>query len=410
MSSEKDRPDSVSKRSTLLVILQRISDPFRQTMMSMPRLSLVFCLLLPALTIAAPAQSSLSELEAAFHAERQELIRRQAGQVSLTDIKALANQHITRLEAFMAKVAEGRDLVNAHLMLTNIFMDIGEQAKAKSSLAKLPETEASALGLITAAEFAQILGEQDSRNRWIEMAIAKPAPFEDRMALGIVLMTRMVEVAKGEKLFADALSEARGNEDKSKVLWYRAAATREREDLEEGAYGVDLQALADRYPKTYYGSIAGDRLAAMDFKPGADAIAFRGKDLTGKTVTLADFKGKVLLLDFWASWSEPCLQALPDMIALRAKYQDRGLAMLSISIDEQREELEAAVAANTIPWPQLFDGKSWQGENALRYSVEQVPHMLLIGRNGKIAALRLFPFDAAGKEYLVEQIEAALGK
>ncbi len=379
-------------------------------MMSMPTRSSLFCLVAALLAIAAPTQNSLAELEQAFHAERQAMIKSKAGRVSLEDIKGLANKHSARLETFIADVAKGRDLINARLMLTNIFMEIGERSKARNSLAKLPVTEASALDLITAAEFAQELGLRDQRDRWVELAIATKAPFQDRMALGIVLMTRMVEVAKGEKIFADALKTARGDEQKSKVLWYHAAATREREDLAEGAYGIDLQALAERYPKTYYGQIARDRLAAMDFKPGVDAIAFRGEDLNGKVITLSDYQGKVLLLDFWASWSEPCVEVLPDMIALLENYQDRGLAMLSVSIDENREDLEAAVAAHKIPWPQLFDGKGWQTEQALRYSVEQVPHMLLIGRNGKIAALRLFPFDAAGKNYLIEQIEAALAK
>lgn len=379
-------------------------------MMSMPTRSSLFCLVAALLAIAAPTQNSLAELEQAFHAERQAMIESQTGRVSLEDIKDLANKHSARLETFIADVAKGRDLVNARLMLTNIFMEIGERSKARNSLAKLPVTEASALDLITAAEFAQELGLRDQRDRWVELAIATKAPFQDRMALGIVLMTRMVEVAKGEKIFADALKTARGDEQESKVLWYHAAATREREDLAEGAYEIDLQALAERYPKTYYGQIARDRLAAMDFIPGVEAIAFRGEDLNGKVITLSDYQGKVLLLDFWASWCEPCVEVLPDMIALLDKYQDRGLAMLSVSIDDERGDLEAAVAAYEIPWPQLFDGKGWQTEQALRYSVEQVPHMLLIGRNGKIAALRLFPFDAAGKNYLIEQIEAALAQ
>lgn len=378
--------------------------------MSMPRPTSLCCLLLAWLAPALPAQETMADLEGSFLAERQALIESKAGRVSFADIKALATKHSARLEIFIAEVAKGRDLVNARLMLTNIFMDVGERAKAKTSLAKLPEDQASALDFITAAEFAQTLGDQSQRDRWVKMAIASEASFEDRMALGIVLMTRMVEVEKGEKIFAEALQAAEGDEAKSKVLWYHAAATREREDLEEGAYELGLQAIADRFPNSYYGSIARDRLAAMDFKPGADAIQIAGKDLNGKTVTIAQFKGRVLLLDFWASWSEPNLAALPEMIALRKKYLARGLAMLSVSIDDRREDLEAAVTAHKIPWPQLFDGKGWQSEYALRYSVEQVPHMLLIGRDGKIAAMRLFPFDAAGKQYLVEQIEAALAK
>ncbi|MHC5063195.1 MAG: TlpA family protein disulfide reductase [Planctomycetota bacterium] len=376
--------------------------------MKSPRITLLSALILAALTGLAPAQVTLRSLEDAFAKDREALIKSKSGQVSFADIKALAKDHSQRLEQFVANCKDSRDRVNGRLMLTNIYLDVGEREQAKASLDKIAPEEAGAMELLTGAEFAEILGEKQKRDQWVDMAIAKDAPFEERMAAGMFLMTRLVEVEKGENIFTAALGEAVGDEDKSKVLWYRAAAIREREDLEEGAYDVELNKLAEAYPETYYGGIAKNRLEAMDFKPGADAIPFKAKNLRGRDVSLSDFQGEVLLLDFWASWCEPCVEALPYMKELRKKYRDQGLRMLSISLDESRDDLEAAIEEHNVPWAQIFDGKSWQSDLALRYSVEQVPHMLLIDREGKIAGVGLFPWDEPAKKFLVEQVEKAL--
>lgn len=371
-------------------------------------ITLLLTFALTLMTGSLSAQATLRSLEDAFAKEREALIKSKSGQVSFADIKALAKDHSERLENFVANCKDSRDRVNGRLMLTNIYLDVGEREQAKASLDKLLPEEAGAMELLTGAEFAAMLGEKDKRDRWVKLAISKEAPFEERMAAGMFLMTRLVEVQKGEDIFSAALADAAGDEDKSKVLWYRAAAIREREDLPEGAYDVELDKLAKAYPTSYFGGIAKNRLEAMDFKPGADAIPFSGQNLRGRKVSLSDYQGEVLLLDFWASWCVPCVEALPYMKELRKKYRDEGLRILSISLDESREELEAAIETHNLPWAQIFDGKSWQSDLALRYSVEQVPHMLLIDRDGKIAGVGLFPWDEPAKKHLVELIEKTL--
>ena len=95
---------------------------------------------------------------------------------------------------------------------------------------------APALALLSAADMAQMLQLQDLRKTWIQEALAKPAPFADRMAMGMLLVTRLQEIEMGKKVFADAFGTATDDEQRANVRWFEAEATRMREDLEDGAY------------------------------------------------------------------------------------------------------------------------------------------------------------------------------
>jgi outer membrane lipoprotein-sorting protein/peroxiredoxin len=141
-------------------------------------------------------------------------------------------------------------------------------------------------------------------------------------------------------------------------------------------------------------------------KVGALPIAIKGKDLEGKPVTLDQFKGKVLLLDFWATWCGPCVGELPNVIAAYTKYHAKGFEVVGISLDQEnsRPKLEAFIKDHKMPWQQIYDGKYWKAENAVAYGVQAIPFTLLIGRDGKIAAV------GARGPALAPAIEAALAK
>lgn len=360
--------------------------------------------------LAAPvlAQSSLAELEQAFMKERDAMIESAQGRVQFSDIQKLAEDHAGRLRDFLRK-ATGSDSVNGRLMLTNILLDIGQQDEARNALSVLDPAPARAIELATAAEFADVLGMDEQRETWIATALEKDADFEERMALGMFLMTRLVEIERGEKLFADALSAAVGADQKAHVEWYRVEAIREREDLPEGSYDEQLGALAEAYPNTRWGKIAKDRLAAMEWHEGSPALELEISDLAGEELSLAKFEGDVLLLQFWASWAQPAVAFAPMLKEIAERFEPRGLRILNISVDDTRAELEQAIAGGAMPGLHAWQEGGWRSDIALRYFIEQVPDMLLISRDGKIAGLRLFPYDPEGREYLEQQIEAALG-
>lgn len=109
-------------------------------------------------------------------------------------------------------------------------------------------------------------------------------------------------------------------------------------------------------------------------------IAFTALD--GRKVDLQKLKGKVVLVDFWASWCGPCMTAMPEVIELYQKYQPKGFEVVGINLDKDRTAMERAVNRLQIPWPSYFDGLGWGNKIALEYNVSAIPAVWLVDKNG----------------------------
>ena len=111
--------------------------------------------------------------------------------------------------------------------------------------------------------------------------------------------------------------------------------------------------------------------------------------LDGRVVDTAQWRGKVVLVDFWATWCVPCIESMPHLKELYSRYHAHGLEIVNISVDNAnaREALVKLVAKLALPWPQFFDGKATQTEYAVRYGVQPIPHVLLAGPDGMIVAV-----------------------
>jgi thiol-disulfide isomerase/thioredoxin len=127
---------------------------------------------------------------------------------------------------------------------------------------------------------------------------------------------------------------------------------------------------------------AMDFLAAGNF---AKEIALPGVD--GQILKLSDQKGKVILLDFWASWCAPCRRENPNVVAMYKKYNESGFDVFSVSLDKagDAEKWKAAIAQDGLIWPNhVSDLKGWQCAAAIDYAVKSIPFTVLIDREGKI--------------------------
>ena len=119
--------------------------------------------------------------------------------------------------------------------------------------------------------------------------------------------------------------------------------------------------------------------------PGKIAPDFSQAKQDGKPLKLSDLKGKVVLIDFWASWCGPCRRENPNVVKLYEKYQKNGFTVLSVSLDQNKDQWLAAVKKDNLTWPNhVSDLKGWSNEAAKQYKVTGIPFTVLVDKEGKI--------------------------
>jgi peroxiredoxin len=145
-----------------------------------------------------------------------------------------------------------------------------------------------------------------------------------------------------------------------------------------------FQKLIDTEKSSQFGQAAAEALARLTIIPGQRPPEFVMKDLEGRPRAPEQYRGKVLLIDFWATWCAPCVEEMPNLKALYEKYQGRGFAVLGVSLDTDLDTLRDYLKEEEIAWPQICDRRGPKGELARRMGVLSIPTTVLLDRDGII--------------------------
>jgi thiol-disulfide isomerase/thioredoxin len=139
--------------------------------------------------------------------------------------------------------------------------------------------------------------------------------------------------------------------------------------------------------------IAAGYSVKAQIKLGAPVPEISLPNVNDSIVNLSSFKGKVVLIDFWASWCGPCRQANPSVVKLYNKYKDKGFEVFGISIDNKKNDWIKAIKKDKIKYTQVNDHGGWNSGVAASFGIDMIPTSFLVDKNGNVVAI-----DAEGKK------------
>jgi peroxiredoxin len=167
-------------------------------------------------------------------------------------------------------------------------------------------------------------------------------------------------------------------------------------DMEAIINGFGPELAEYKYVKTLKEGLVKMKATAV----GVMAPDFTQNDPDGKPVKLSDFRGKYVLVDFWASWCGPCRAENPNVVKAYNKYKSKGFTILGVSLDREKDPWLKAIKDDNLTWTHVSDVKYWDNEVAKQYGIRAIPANVLIDKTGKIV----------GKNLRGEKLEEALAK
>ncbi len=330
------------------------------------------------------------------------------------------NEFIEKLQRKRPRFANRQEQIDHAIKVQKAFISAGnkiiDQSKDDEVVEKAVAMKLNALMLLASAQIpgaakealdAITVMKKDSREvvssaaaaRWTTVRIFSLPDLneEDRRSLIEEVITTTDKKRFDRSVIQDVMQLGRVLEEtgdpKEAAAYYTKIA-----DLAEHQGTPQLRDLAERMRGT----------ARRVSLPGNE-MEINAKLLNGDDFDWASYRGKVVLVDFWATWCGPCIGELPNVKANYAKYHDKGFEVVGISLDRDQEKLSKFIEEEKLPWAQLFDeeiqkGVGWNHPVARHYGISSIPAVILVDRDGKVVSMR-----ARGPE-LGKLLEKLLGK
>lgn len=293
------------------------------------------------------------------------------------------------------------------------------QTGAAEFLKRFPEDprrwDAKAMVLSTNLQLAQVKGrDSDAAAAGKEIDEILASPDASKTAKGLAMYLRVQQLARGvqiEKLetmapLRKAITEYLETYSTDARAQEIAGMQIQVLQLTKAPDANDvLKKMADS-PNPQIASMAkseiekAERMAALKTQP----VDLKFTSVDGKAFDLEKLRGKVVLLDFWASWCGPCIVEMPNVVGTYQRLKDKGFEIVGISLDQDKEAMEQALKKHNMTWIQHFDGKGWQNEVSTRFGIDSIPATWLIDKKGMLreTGLRGEELGKAAEKLLAE--------
>ena len=180
------------------------------------------------------------------------------------------------------------------------------------------------------------------------------------------------------------------------IIYVTSPVNNDMSSLEARYNALQPAAKETRYGREIAKLIASSKIGME----GTQAVDFTQNDTANNPVSLSAFKGKYVLIDFWASWCGPCRHENPAVVAAFNQFKNKNFTILSVSLDQNKDKWKHAILADNLTWTHVSDLKFWQNEVAQLYRIQSIPANMLIDPTGKIIARNLRGdalYEALGK-------------